>query len=107
MKSWAIVLAMIWSIQAWATEKPEGGVYCFEKTTVEFSFDKTNQNNDVLLTVNGKTQKFMTAYSWFGAAQPAPKGFKFAILGNDQFDPLLVFENHLEDANKNKYIKCN
>ena len=107
MKSWMFVLAMIWSIQASATEKPEGIVYCFEKTTVEFTFDKTNQNNDVLLTVNGVTQKIMTAYSWFGSAQPTPQGFKFAILGNAQFDPLLVFENYLEDAKKNKYFKCN
>lgn len=90
-----------------AIEAPEGVVYCHGKTTVEFVFDRSNQNNDVLLTVNGKTEKYMTAYSWFGSTQPPPKGFKFAILGEGQFDPLFVFEDHLLDAQKHKYMKCN
>jgi len=90
-----------------AVEAPEGIVYCHGKTVVEFVFDRSDQNNNVLLTVNGKTQKVMTAYSWFGSVQAVPKGFKFAILGEGQFDPLLVFEDYLLDAENNKYVKCN
>jgi hypothetical protein len=48
----------------------------------------------------------MTAYSWFGSNQVIPKGFKFAILGEKQFDPLLVFDGYLEDAKNNRYIRC-
>lgn len=107
MKQWIAVVAVLCSVQVGAIEEPEGVVYCHEKTMIEFVFDRSNQNNDVLLTVNGKTKKTMTAYSWFGSNQPTPKGFKFAILGEGLFDPLLVYEDHLEDAKQNKYIKCN
>ncbi len=82
-------------------------MFCHGKTTVEFAFDRLNANKDVLLTVNGKTEKFISAYSWFGSNQAAPKGFKYAILGRDLFDPLLVFDTYLIDANQNKYVKCN
>jgi hypothetical protein len=92
---------------ALAIEAPEGVVFCHGKTNVEFTFDRSNANNDVLLTVNGKTEKFMSAYSWFGSNQATPKGFKYAILGGDQFDPLLVFDTYLIDAKQNKYVKCN
>ena len=64
-------------------------------------------NNDVSLTVDGKTERFMSAFSWFGKNQVVPADFKFAILGKDKFDPLLVFESYLLDANQNKYVKCN
>lgn len=107
MKNWLAIVAVLYSGFVLAIEPPEGVVYCFRNTTVEFAFDRSNENNDVFLTVNGKTQKVMTAYSWFGSVQAPPKGFKFAILGEGEFDPLLVFENHLIDANKNKYSKCN
>ncbi len=92
---------------ALAIEAPEGIVFCHGKTTVEFAFYRLNANNDVLLTVNGKTEKFMSAYSWFGSNQSTPMGFKYAILGRDLFDPLLVFDTYLIDANQNKYVKCN
>ena len=69
--------------------------------------EKDGKASDVDLTVNGKTNRYMTAYSWFGSNQPTPKNFKFAILGEKQFDPLLVFDGYLEDAKKNKYTKCN
>ncbi len=92
---------------ALAIEIPEGVVFCHGKTNVEFMFDRSNANNDVLLTINGKTEKYMSAYSWFGSSQATPKGFKYAILGRDQFDPLLVFDTYLIDANQNKYVKCN
>lgn len=107
MKKLLALIAILYAGWVGAIEPPEGVVYCHEKTTVEFVFDRSNSNNDVLLTVNGKTQKLMTAFSWFGAVQAAPKGFKFAILGDGQFDPLLVFEDHLVDAKKNQYKKCN
>lgn len=92
---------------ALATEAPEGVVFCHGKTTVEWAFDRSNTNNDVLLTINGKTEKTMTAFSWFGSNQLPPSGFKFAVLGKDEFDPLLVFEDYLLDAKQNKYLKCN
>ncbi len=95
------------SFTAYAIEAPEGVVYCYGKTIVEFAFDRSNQNNDVLLTVDGKTEKLMTAYSWFGSVQVPPMGFKFAILGEGKFDPLLVFEDYLLDAEKHTYVKCN
>jgi len=102
-----VATLIMWATLASAIEAPEGVVYCYAKTTIEFKFDRTDQNNDVLLTVNGKTQKLMTAYSWFGSVQAPPKGFKFAILGEGKFDPLLVFEDHLLDAENHKYLKCN
>ncbi len=107
IKSLLCAALITWALWASAMEAPEGVVYCYAKTAVEFSFDRSNQNNDVLLTVNGKTEKLMTAYSWFGSVQAPPKGFKFAILGAGKFDPLLVFEDHLLDADKHKYVKCN
>ena len=98
------------SLPAMAIEKPEGVVYCHGKTVIEYmlvSPEKDGKSSDVDLTVNGKTNRYMTAYSWFGSNQPTPKNFKFAILGEKQFDPLLVFDSYLEDAKKNKYAKCN
>ena len=93
-----------------ATEKPEGVVYCRGKTVVEYRLINPEKNGtaaEVDLVVNGKTARYMTAYSWFGSNQATPKGFKFAILGDKQFDPLLVFDGYLLDAKKNKYLKCN
>ena len=93
-----------------AIEKPEGVVYCHGKTVLEYrlvSPEKNGTASYVDLTVNGKTSRFMTAYSWFGSNQATPKGFRFAILGEKQFDPLLVFDGYLVDARKNKYTKCN
>lgn len=95
---------------SFAVEKPEGAVYCHGKTVVEFRLvnpAKDGSASDVDLTINGKTNRYMTAYSWFGSNQASPKGFKYAILGVKQFDPLLVFDTYLEDAKKNRYIKCN
>jgi hypothetical protein len=106
MNKWVLVLTLFWSPLPFATEKPEGISFCHSQTVIKFTFDKSNQNNDVLLTVDGKTQTVMTAYSWFGSTQQSPKGFKFAILGEGRFDPLLVFEDHLIDAVANKYLKC-
>ena len=109
MKSFLLILAL-YSSNLFATEKAEGLVYCHGKTILEYRLvnpEKNGTASDVDLTVNGKTVRFMTAYSWFGSNQATPKGFRFAILGEKQFDPLLVFDNYLEDVKKNKYIKCN
>ena len=97
------------SLPASAIEKAEGVVFCHDKTVVEYRLvnpetDGTAPNVD--LSVNGKTSRYMTAYSWFGSNQPTPKNFKFAILAEKQFDPLLVFDGYLEDATKQKYMKC-
>ena len=108
MKKWIISLVLVSPLgTTLAIEAPEGIVYCHGKTTVEFAFDRSNNNNDVTLVVNGKTQKAMTAYSWFGSVQAPPKGFKFAILGKGDFDPLLVFDRYLLDAKERKYTQCN
>lgn len=105
-----VTLLLCVSAPVSATEKPEGVVYCHEKAILEYRLinpEKNGTASDVDLTVNGKTTRYMTAYSWFGSNQVAPKGFKFAILGEKQFDPLLVFDSYLIDAKKQKYIKCN
>ena len=98
------------SSSCFAIEKPEGAVYCHAKTVVEYRLVNPEKNGtaaDVDLTVNGKTARYMTSYSWFGSNQPTPKRFQFAILGENQFDPLLVFDTYLVDAKKRKYTKCN
>ena len=109
MKLLLIILAL-YSTKLSAIEKAEGVVYCHGKKVIEYRLvnpEKNGTASDVDLTVNGKTNRYMTAYSWFGSNQPTPKNFKFAILGEKQFDPLLVFDGYLEDAKKNKYKKCN
>jgi len=103
----ALVLSI--SLSASAIEKAKGVVYCHGKTVIEYRLvnpEKDGTASDVDLTVNGKTNRYMTAYSWFGSNQVIPKGFKFAILGEKQFDPLLVFDGYLEDAKNNRYIRC-
>ena len=105
-----LLIPLCLSIQAFAIERAEGVVYCHGKMVVEYRLvnpEKNGTASDVDLTVNGKTSRSMTAYSWFGSNQATPKGFKFAILGEKQFDPLLVFDGYLEDASKKKYLKCN
>ena len=105
-----IALFLYVSATAMALEKPEGVVYCHGKTVIEYRLvnpEKNGTASDVDLTVNGKTKRYMTAYSWFGSNQSTPKNFKFAVLGEKQFDPLLVFDTYLEDTKKLKYIKCN
>jgi len=105
-----LMLVLLISSSVMAIEKPEGVVYCHGKTVIEYQLvnpEKNGTASDVDLTINGKTARYMTAYSWFGSNQITPKGFKFAILGEKQFDPLLVFDGYLEDVKKRKYTKCN
>ena len=110
MKALLIILAATFSCGSFAIEKAEGIVYCHGTTVVEYGLvnpDKDGKASDAELTVNGKTTRYMTAYSWFGSNKPTPKNFKFAILGEKQFDPLLVFETYLLDSKNQKYTKCN
>ena len=110
MQRTLLSLLLCFSQPIFAMEKSEGVVYCHGKTVIEYRLvnpEKNGTASDVDLTVNGKTSRYMTAYSWFGSNQVTPKGFKFAILGEKQFDPLLVFDGYLEDAKKNRYKKCN
>lgn len=107
-----ILASILWALSSvvLSIEKPEGSVYCFGKTVIEYRLVDTDKNETasyVDLTVNGKTTRYMTAYSWFGSNQPTPKNFKFAILGEKQFDPILVFDKYLLDTKKQKYTKCN
>ncbi len=106
MSKWILVVALLCSPLLFAAEKLEDIAYCHNQSVIKFNFDRSSNNNDVLLTVDGKTQTLMTAHSWFGSTQQPPKGFRFAILGEGRFDPLLVFEDHLIDAAANKYLKC-
>jgi len=110
MKLWIALFSAALANSAYAIGKGEGVVYCHDKTVVEYRLvnpEKNGTASDVDLSINGKTSRFMTAYSWFGSNQVTPKGFKLAILGEKQFDPLLAFDGYLVDAKKNKYIKCN
>lgn len=98
------------SSSTFAIEAAEGVVYCHKKTVVEFRLlnpDQDGRASDVDLIINGQTKRYMTAYSWYGSTQKPPKGFKYAILGEGKFDPLLVFDTYLLDKNKAKYKKCN
>lgn len=100
----SLLTAVSWT--AAAIEAPEGVVYCHKKTVIEFVMVTDDAGNDVLMHINGQSGRYMTAYSWYGKQKP-PKGFKFAILGKGQFDPLLVFDTYLLDNRKNKYVQCN
>lgn len=93
-------------------EAPEGVVYCGGgqvKRQIEYLIlDKAQGEWDAIVTVNGDTTRAMTAYSYFGNAQP-PRGFVVALLGEDRSE-FLVFK----DGNKNwleygdyQYNQCN
>jgi hypothetical protein len=110
MKKFLLVVLASLSNTIYAIENAEGIVYCHGKTIVEYRLINPEKNamaSDIDLTVNGKTSRYMTAYSWFGSNKAKPKGFKFAILAEKQFDPLLVFDGYLEDSETKKYTKCN
>ena len=93
-------------------EAPEGVVYCGGgqvKRQIEYLIlDKAQGEWDAIVTVNGETTRAMTAYSYFGNAEP-PRGFVVALLGEDRSE-FLVFK----DGNKNwieygdyQYNQCN
>jgi hypothetical protein len=95
-------------------EAPEGVVYCGGggvKRQIEYVIlAKPTDQWDARVTVNGKTQKAMTAYSFFGNAKP-PQGFVVALLPEEQGGgEFLVFK----DGKKNwlefgdyQYDQCN
>lgn len=105
------ILLLVFSVpNAFAIEKAEGVVYCSGGMVIEYRLidpDSNGRASNVDLTINGKTKRYMTAYSWYGSTQQTPKDFRFAILGEKQFDPLLIFMDRLEDAKQRKYLKCN
>ena len=93
-------------------EAPEGVVYCGGgqiKRQIEYVISEKSQDQwDARVTVNGNQIKAMTSYSYFGNSQP-PKGFVVALLGEDRSE-FLVFR----DGNKDwlefgdyTYRKCN
>ena len=93
-------------------EAPEGIVYCGGgqiKRQIEYAILATPQDQwDVRVTINGKSMRAMTAYSYFGNSKP-PQGFVVALLGEDRSE-MLVFS----DAGKDwlefgdyTYRKCN
>jgi hypothetical protein len=93
-------------------EAPEGVVYCgggqIQRQIEYLILDDPQNEWDAFVTVNGETTRAMTAYSYFGNAQP-PRGFVVALLGEDRSE-FLVFK----DGNKNyiefgdyQYNQCN
>jgi len=93
-------------------EAPEGIVYCGGggiKRQIEYAIlDAPDGEWDAIVTVNGNTMRAMTAYSYFGNAEPR-KGFEVALLGEDKSE-FLVFkqgsENWLEYGDY-RYEQCN
>jgi hypothetical protein len=67
-----------------------GGV----KRRIEYTImEKSTDPMNATVTVNGKTQKAMTSYSFFGKSAP-PKGFVVAIIPEEQGGgEFLVFSN--------------
>jgi len=93
-------------------EAPEGVVYCGGgaiKRQVEYRIlDKPADQWDARVTINGKTVRAMTAYSYFGNSEP-PRGFVVALLGEDRSE-LLVFRDGGEDwleFGDYRYDQCN
>lgn len=102
-------------------EPPEGRVYCGGgaiKRLIEYSTDGERQENIIVRisetsTLNGETsfreEPGITAYSWFGNNQPAPKGFLKALL-LDSGGEMLVFEDENEywiEFGDYTYRQCN
>lgn len=100
------------SAAASTPEAPEGLVYCgggAVQRVIEYGLlSQPDGQWDAIVTVNGDTLRAMTAYSYFGNAQP-PAGFVVALLGEDRSE-FLVFEqngrNWLEFGDYT-YEQCN
>jgi hypothetical protein len=93
-------------------EAPEGVVYCgggaIERQIEYRILEKSEDKWDARVTVNGKTMRAMTAYSYFGNSKP-PRGFVVALLGEDRSE-LLVFKDGNQDwleFGDYTYRKCN
>ena len=95
-----------------AMEAPEGVVYCgggqikrqIEYRILENPVDKW----DAIVTVNGEDIRAMTAYSYFGNAEP-PEGFVVALLGEDRSEFLLFRDGnkHWLEFGDYTYRQCN
>ncbi len=108
MKALLLCLS-VFSMSVFAADHWPATNFCHGKTKVSYTLidpDKNGKASDADLMVNGKTYRYMTAYSWFGAIQRPPEDFKFAILGEHEFNPLLVFDTYLQDANGKRYVHC-
>ncbi|UWQ90233.1 hypothetical protein K3727_15745 [Rhodobacteraceae bacterium M382] len=95
-----------------AYEAPEGVVYCGGggvKRQIEYLILANPVDDwDARVTVNGETTKAMTAYSYFGNAQP-PQGFVVALLGQDRSE-FLIFQDggdHWLEFGDYRYDQCN
>ena len=93
-------------------EAPEGVVYCGGgqvKRQIEYLIlDDAQDEWDAIATVNGKTVRAMTAYSYFNNVQP-PRGFVVALLGEDRSEFLVFKEgdkNWIEYGDY-QYNQCN
>ncbi|MGI9571434.1 MAG: lysozyme inhibitor LprI family protein [Desulfobulbia bacterium] len=94
------------------TEAPENVVYCGGgqiKRQIEYSIlENADGEWNAMLTINGETLRAMTAYSYFGNAEP-PKGFVVALLGEDRSEAL-IFKDENDDwleFGDYTYRKCN
>ncbi len=102
-------------------EAPEGRVYCGGgaiQRMIEYSTDGRRQENIVVRIIETNTltgeitfrdEPGITAYSWFGSNQPAPKGFVKALL-LDSGGEMLVFEvgnEHWIEFGDYTYRQCN
>jgi hypothetical protein len=76
-------------------EAPEGKAYCgggAVQRVIEYAMvGQPHDQWDAVVTVNGKTVRAMTSYSFFGNSQP-PAGFQVALLGEDRSE-FLVFSD--------------
>lgn len=84
---------------AFAADVPLGVRYCGgDKIRREITFainPKPDDQWDARVTISGHVHKAMTAYSFFGKAQP-PRGFVVALLAEDRSE-ILVFSDAGED----------
>jgi hypothetical protein len=93
-------------------EVPEGVVYCGGgqvKRQIEYIIRQNSTDDwDASVTVNGKTVRAMTAYSYFNNSVP-PEGFVVALLAEDQSE-FLVFNdgtNNWIEFGDYQYNQCN
>ena len=93
-------------------EAPEGVVYCGGggiKRQIELVIlDDASDEWDARVTVNGETQRAMTAYSYFGNSEPV-KDFVVALLAEDRSE-FLIFRNRREnwlEFGDYRYDQCN
>ena len=95
-----------------AMEAPEGVVYCGGgqiKRQIEYRIlEKPDGKWDAVVSVNGKEIRAMTAYSYFGNAEP-PEGFVVALLGEDRSEFLLFRDGnkHWLEFGDYTYRQCN